>query len=365
MLQDLLPALPYSDDVEEILPDEDEVNAKLAESFRYIVNKTHEDTGHAERSVHAKSFALLRAEVVVHPDLPPELAQGVFATAKTYAAVIRISSIAGDVLPDTVSLPRGFSFKLFDVDGERLPGSEDARTQDFIFASSPVFAAPTAEKFAGPLKFLAATTDRVEWAKVALSAFLRPTERALEHIGHGVPALKGFGGYPMVNPLGDRYWLQAPIRFGDHIAKLDVVPASENFTALTGKEFDLDGRHDGIRDEVHTLLASEGGSWTLRAQLWRDRDTQPIEDASVEWTEDVSPFIPIATIRVAPQDSWSPDRALVMDDAMAFRPWQGITAHRPLGNIMRARRVTYPISADLRSTLNRCPIHELDRPPVA
>lgn len=352
----------YSDDVEILHPDEAETNAKIAEAFRYIVGKTHGDTGHAERGVHAKSFGLLRAEVAVHPGLPAEYAQGIFAAERTYPAVVRLSSIAGDVLPDTVSLPRGFSIKIFDVEGERLPGSEDDITQDFVLASSPVFAAPTAEKFVAPLKFLASTTDRLEWAKIAPSAFLRPAEHALEAIGHGIPALKGFGGYPMVNPLGDRYWSQAPVRYGDYIAKLDVIPSSANFQALTGQEFDLAGRKDGIRDEVLRILANEGGEWTIRVQLCRDLQVNPIEDASVEWPEDVTPFLPVATISVKPQSSWQPD-SLALDDTLSFRPWHGITAHRPLGNIMRARRAAYPVSSDLRSSLNHCPIHELRSPP--
>jgi hypothetical protein len=359
-----LPPIPYADDVETLQPDEAEVNAKIAKSFAYIIGKTHEDLGHAERGVHAKSHALLRADVIVHSDLPPEYAQGVFAAARTYPAVVRISSIAGDPLPDTVSLPRGFSVKLFDVEGERLPGSQTDRTQDFVMATSPVFASATAKQFASGLKLLAATTDRVEWAKVALSTFLRPTEHALEKLGHGVPVFKALGGYPMINPLGDRYWSQAPIRFGDYIAKLDVVPESDNFQALAQREFHLDGRKDGIREEVLDLLAREGGSWSLRVQLCRDLEANPIEDASVEWDEAVTPFQAVATIRVLPQESWSAERARAIDDEMSFRPWHGIAAHRPLGNIMRARREAYPMSAELRGRLNGCPIHEPMRSPI-
>jgi hypothetical protein len=359
-----LAPVPYADDVETLQPDEAEVNAKIAKSFAYIIGKTHEDLGHAERGVHAKSHALLRAQVVVHPDLPPELSQGVFAKARTYQAVVRISSIAGDPLPDTVSLPRGLSVKLFDVDGDRLPGSEGDRTQDFVLATSPVFASATAKQFAGGLELLAATTDRVEWAKVALSTFLRPTEHALEKVGHGVPLFRALGGYPMISPLGDRYWSQAPIRFGDYMAKLDVVPESDNFRVLTNAEFHLDGRKDGIREEVLDLLSREGGNWTLRVQLCRNLETNPIEDASVEWDEAVSPFFPVATIRVEPQESWSEDRSRAVDDQLSFRPWHGISAHRPLGNIMRARREAYPMSVELRGRLNGCPIHEPAMPPI-
>jgi hypothetical protein len=43
---------------------------------------------------------------------------------------------------------------------------------------------------------------------------------------------------------------------------------------------------------------------------------------------------------------------------MRFSVWTGLAAHRPLGNINRARRDTYRHSADYRASTNRCPIHE-------
>lgn len=41
----------------------------------------------------------------------------------------------------------------------------------------------------------------------------------------------------------------------------------------------------------------------LRAQLWTDADTQPIEDASVEWPSAESPCRTIATLRLPGQDA--------------------------------------------------------------
>lgn len=51
---------------------------------------TSEHYGHAVRSVHAKSHGILEAELTVLPDLPPELAQGMFAVPGVYQAVLRI-----------------------------------------------------------------------------------------------------------------------------------------------------------------------------------------------------------------------------------------------------------------------------------
>jgi hypothetical protein len=350
----------YHPDVERLAPDEQAVQDDLIKSFRHIIGKTHKDLGQAHRGVHAKSHALLSGELRVHDGLPAELAQGIFAgRGRRYPAIIRMSAIPGDPLVDGVSGPRGFSFKVIGVDGARLPGAQSDVTQDFLMVSAPVFAAPTAKAFSRQLKVLSWTTDRLEWAKVALSTVLRPVARWLKkRFGIDSILLNGAGGYPLVNPLGERYFTQAPIRFGDYIAKLDLVPETANFQALAGRRIDLEGRPHAIREELARILAQEGGAWTLRAQLCRDLEAHPIEDASVVWPESASPYLPVATLTVAPQTSWTAARSRNVDDGVLFSPWHGITDHQPLGNVMRARRSAYQFSASYRSELNGCPFHE-------
>ena len=47
-----------------------------------------------------------------------------------------------------------------------------------------------------------------------------------------------------------------------------------------------------------------------------------------------------------------------VDEAMRFSVWTGLAAHRPLGNINRARNEPYRHSARFRERFNGCPIHE-------
>ena len=352
--------MAFASHAETVTPGEDEVNQALAETCRSVVKKVHDDSGHAHRAVHAKSHAILQCELEVHADLAPELAQGIFQVPRRYQAIVRISTISGDILNDNVSLPRGFAIKVFGVEGDRLAGSEGCRTQDFVMASGTEFPTADLKAFLTTLKRLASTTDRAEWAKSALSALLRPIVRAEEKLGLHGGGLKAVGGYPESNPLGERYGSQAAYRFGDYVAKLDLVPMSANFLALTDREFDLDGRENAIRDEISAAIAQEGGAWTLRAQLCRDAIANPIEDASVAWAEEGNPYLPIATLTVRPQAAWSTERSQAVDDRMAFSPWHGISAHQPLGVIGRARKVVYPLLSEYRGTLNRCPVRDDD-----
>src|SRR5690242_17352317 len=99
--------------------------------------------------------------MVIDDGLAPELAQGLFATAGKHQVYMRLSTNAGDILPDDISLPRGLAMKVLDVSGERL-FEADGTTQDFVMVNGPIFQAPTADKFLGNLKLLAKTTDRLE-----------------------------------------------------------------------------------------------------------------------------------------------------------------------------------------------------------
>lgn len=352
------PPVRYAPDVEHIDADEGDVGAELAETFRSIIETTHRDLGHGFRGVHAKSHALLKGELRILDGLPTEFAQGLFARPASYDALIRLSTGAGDVLPDSISLLRGIAVKVLDVDGVRLQGSEGDTTQDFLMANGKTFPAPGPKQFLGNLKLLAKTTDKAEGLKKAVSAVFRTLEKGVEAVGGESGLLEQLGGHRHTHPLGESFFSQAPIRFGDHIAKFGLVPRSTNFRALDGTEIDIAGREDALRQEIGEVLADEGGEWELRVQLCRDLEANPIEDASIEWSEEDNPYVTVAILSVAPQTSWSWDRSRVLDDGTAFNPWHGIEAHRPLGAVMRARKVAYAASSQLRGQFNGCPMHE-------
>ena len=347
----------YSPTVETIAPDEGETLAGLKEAFGYILDTTSKDYGHAVRSVHAKSHGIAHGTLTVAAGLPPALAQGMFATPGDHEAILRISTNPGDILDDDIALPRGLALKILGVDGDRLPGSEGETTQDFVMVNGPVFAAPTPKAFLGNLKLFAKTTDRAEGVKKVLSTIAGAAERALEAVGGHSSTLIGFGGARQVHPLGETYYTQTPYRFGDHIAKTGLFPVSPALTSLTGTIVEIDGP-DAIRAAVKRDLIEQGGTWELRVQLNTDLETMPIEDPTVAWNEEASPYVTVATLVVPPQLSWDTGVTEHLDDALSFSPWHGLAAHRPLGGVNRVRRGAYDFSADFRGTFNGCPMHE-------
>ena len=347
----------YSPSVEDVRSDETQTIEQLCETFDTILKTTAEDYGHAVRSVHAKAHGILEGTLTVEDGLAPELAQGLFAKPGTHKVYMRLSTNAGDILPDAISLPRGLALKVLDVEGGRLPDAEGT-TQDFVMVNGKVFQAKTADKFLGNLKLLAKTTDRLEGTKKAMSTVLRGVNKALEAVGIESTTLASLGGAPNVDPLRETYYSVTPFRYGDYIAKFSVAPVAPALTGLTGKEIDASGRPDAIRETVQAEMRGIEGVWEFRVQLCRDLARQPVEDPTVEWKEDEAPFQRVGTITVRPQDSWDAQRVGAVDERMRFAVWTGLAAHQPLGNINRARKAPYRHSAQFRERFNRCPIHE-------
>ena len=348
--EDNFKPLHFDPSFEQPSPEEAQTINEILKVMADVREKTYAHSGHARRSVHVKSHGILNGELKVMDNLPPYLAQGLFAEAKTYPLVIRWSTAPGDVLPDSVSTPRGFAFKVFDVEGERLSGSEDAKNQDFILVNgSPVFP-QNLKDFLSGLKRFDAMTDKLVGLKEGVSKVLRTAGNIAEKLGGSeAGVMPGLGGQPEINPLGDTYYSQAAFLYGDYMAKVSVSPASPELKALKNQPLELDEDPDVLRHTLKDFFSKNGAEWEVRVQLSVDKDKMPVEDASVEWSEELSPYLTVARITVSKQDAWNDKKAKVVDDRMAFSPWQGLAAHRPLGAIQRSRKPAYRESAAFRA----------------
>jgi hypothetical protein len=351
-------AIRYTPAIEKPEDDESETIKGLNEQFHIIQQQTAKDYGSAVRGVHAKAHAIVRGRLEVFGGLAAPLAQGLFTSPGSYDVMMRFSTLPGDILDDSISVPRGLAIKLFDVAGDRLAGSEADTTQDFVFVNGPAFAAPTPKAFLANLKMLAKTTDTGEGLKKALSSTLQVVDAALEAVGIQSPTIQTLGGAPNTHPLGETYYTQVPFRYGDYVAKLSLAPVSPNMTTLTGDKVETSGRPNALREDIGEVLIEQDSVWELRVQLCTDLEAMPIEDASVVWDEKQSPFVPIARLTVPAQLSWEHGASDGQDKVIAFSPWHGLAAHQPIGGVNRARKPTYEASAKFRGEFNGCPMHE-------
>lgn len=316
---------------------------------------------HAHRDAHAKSNGVLKGELVVHPDLPPELRQGLFAMPDTYAIVARLSSAPGDIHSDKIPAPRGFAVKVMGVAGARLVPELGGANQDFLMVNFPELAFGTIPRYKQMLSLLEANAHAPDTFQRLVAGTANGVKQLVQAVG-GTPGAT-LDGLARDNhhPLGETYHTQAAIRFGRHIAKLSLRPASADVTALTGVPVaDMD--YATLRDTIARHFEHAGAEYVLSAQLCADLDTMPIEDASVHWPENLSPHQPIATLRFPAQAPAHPARQVYGDDVLSFSPWNGIDAHRPLGGIMRIRRSAYERSSAFRHAMNARPRIEPNHP---
>lgn len=78
----------------------------------------------------------------------------------------------------------------------------------------------------------------------------------------------------------------------------------------------------------------------------------PIEDGSVEWSQEQRPYQPIAKLVIPAQQVYSPARRVYVDDVLTFNPFHCLPEHRPLGNIIRVRQLAYESSRQYCHQMN-------------
>jgi hypothetical protein len=152
------------------------------------------------------------------------------------------------------------------------------------------------------------------------------------------------------SPLEVRYWSCVPYLCGEGQAmKYSILPRSSEKTRVPWNP-----PADWLRQSMARKLSAAGVELDFALQLQRDPRSMPIENASVEWPERLSPFVPVAKIRISQQVFTSPEQ-LAFARQLSFNPWHSIPEHRPLGNQNRARRLIYSELSRLRQSMNHEP----------
>jgi hypothetical protein len=326
-------AAPSTTWSERVAPDEAARHAAASEAFVAMQKAKSARFGNG-RALHRKPLLALRATLRVREDLPPYAAHGLFATPGAHETWIRLSNGGTDVASDRTPDIRGFSLRVLGVSGPSALGGEAATHQDFALINRPAFAFPDSKPFValvmaaakGPLGVLG-------WAR-----------RTYGFVGM-FPALKrlkqGFLA-PFTGFATERFFSAAPIACGPYAARVRLVPPGSQAPSPTASA-------DWAAD-VTQRLAKGPLVYRLQLQFFVDEARTPIEDASVDWSDDASPYVDVADLVIEPQDVASPAGVAFAQqvEAAVFDPWQAVAAHRPLGEVMRARKAVYFASQKTR-----------------
>lgn len=278
------------------------------------------------RALHRKQQLGLKGSFEVLGNLPQAARQGVFTTPRIFDAWVRLSNGGPDRQADRTPDVRGFSLKLKGVSGPGALGSGPTDAQDFLLINHPAFAFAGADEFVGLAKHLVQGPGALLGYLVkryGLFGALKMMKRL------GATFKRPFSGFATEN-----FHSAAPIACGPYAARVRLLAASRE--PSPGASGDWAG--DFLRRLVQEPLCFE-----LQLQFFVDEQRTPIEDASVDWPEDVAPYVTVGALTLPPQDPSSPQgRELAAAiEAATFDPWNALMDHRPLGEVMRARKVVY------------------------
>lgn len=273
----------------------------------------------------------LKADFNVEPDLPADLKVGLFAAPQTYTTWIRFANATDQ--SDTEEDFRGMSLKLMRVKGSKLLGSDD--THDFILNSHPVLFVANPEEF----------RDFIEYGLKYhhLLFFLNPFDMHIKSMRIALAGRQNHSSH-LVIP----YWSTTPYLFGEGRAvKYAAKPCKQDLKA----ELPEDLTHGYLRDAMREQMAAGGACFDFMVQFQTDAELMPVEDATVEWDEAVSPFRRVARVHIPPQEFESPERMEFCEN-LAFNPWRVLPEHRPLGGLNRVRKDLYQELAVFRHKEN-------------
>ncbi|MHB2059506.1 catalase family protein [Pseudomonas monsensis] len=305
----------------------------------------HRESTRFLRDAHAKAHGCVKAEVQVLPQLAQSLRQGVFSEpGHTWQAIIRLSN--GNAYPqfDSIRDARGMAIKLLDVPGKQLLGNrQEQHEQDFVMFSHPNFFVSDVAEYR---QNVAAQADGKK-----ILAFFPGWDPRTWQVRHLLIALATLSP-PPDSPTETTYFSVSPYKFGEANAKFRVAPDPDSCPAYTLPKQNHD-LPNFLRSALNQQLSTDRvpACFVLQIQRQDANKYMPIEDTSIEWREQDSPFETVARITLPPQDFDTPALNLACDN-LSFNPWFGIEAHRPIGGINRLRKAVYEAVSDYRHSQN-------------
>jgi hypothetical protein len=321
MTPDLTPSTDWK---EQVAADEAERFADYARKFAAIQARKSRKYG-AGRALHRKQITAAHGTLTVKDDLPDFARQGLFGAPASFDVTVRLSNGGLDRAPDRTPDVRGFAIRVLGVEGESALGNGPARSQDFTLINQEAFAFPGSDEF---VAFVVAAAG----GGAALLKFLFKRYGLIGGPARMLKLIKSMGR-PFGGFATETLFSAVPIACGPYAVRVRLVPAGANGTAVKGANADWGA-------DFSARLAKHHLQWDLQLQPFVNEALTPIEDASVNWP---SPYTTVARLSLPRQDTASAKGQELAAEAEAgvFDPWQALAAHRPLGDVQRARKVVY------------------------
>ena len=320
-----------------VAPNEEQIHQQMAEMLRKTIEKKYQNKP-VLRDAHPKDHGCVKAEFIVEENIPDFLKVGMFKNVKTYPAWIRYSTGSAEVSSDAQKEFLGMGIKVMDVEGEKILEEEkEETTQDFLLISVPKMPIRNANDFA---KLVDATVNGNP-----LKFFFNPFDLHIKEFLTAISIKR-----QNANPLYLQYNSTTPYLFGQgNAVKYRVKPTfsfEENLPAELTPNY--------LREAMQEHLHAKEARFDFMVQLQKDPESMPIEDALVDWDENVSPYQKVATVVIPIQNFNTPEQ-IELAEQLSFQPWHSLVEHRPLGSLNRARKVAYTVISKFRHEKNKMP----------
>lgn len=299
----------------------------ISEMESLLKEKLNSDykVGNTQRATHVKSHGLVKGYFKVVDNLPEELKVGIFNDEKTFETWLRFSNARGKWQSDKVKDFRGLSLKLL------TDKNFEETSVDFVLQSFPTMALGTVKDFRDGM-YYDIKRNRL-YAALAFIFTGRLNTLLAFNAGREIHS----------SPLDIEYWSATPYKFGDRFVKYKLLPTSSFKSPLLDDLTD-----DYLSENMISHLKSNNATFDFLIQFFKDELNTPLENAGIEWKEDVSPFIKVAEINIPIQDFKTKDRE-VLQMQMAFDPSNVPNVHEPVGGLNRARKAIYYVLSQFRS----------------
>lgn len=325
------------------------------------------------RDVHSKTHGCIKATFTVLDNIDPRLRQGIFAKPHaSYETWIRFSSGNEYPQPDSTADARGMAIKVMGVEGKKLlqeDGLPPANTQDFALMNATQFFIRNIDEYNEFTKYLGSALDAPD------SGFTLNYHKWHMHQKFlGIRAKYGyfFAGFspefwkwhlremrlakktlkaPPDSLLNTQFYSVSAFKLGpENNVKYSARPCSDSPAA------DVDHSDPNfLREEMVKRLASGTACFYFMVQLQVPGRNMPIEDTTVEWSENDSPFVPVARLDI-PKQEFEANNDL--GENLSFNPWHSLPEHKPIGVMNRIRKAVYLGVSRYRRQMNGAPLCE-------
>ncbi len=292
-----------------------------------LANKKKARASEVQRAFHAKSIlGVANAMLQINPTIPRHLQVGFLKPGVEYLTTVRLSNANGARQADYKRDMRGVALRVKVADNEH---------HDFLMTNFPVSHARNAFQFVTFARAMAGS-KLLLLPRLILNVGLPETIRMLKNVSSAAR---------VVDTLAtETYWSRGAILWGEvGPVRFQLRPAKDAQKAPPASKTDFDFLHK----EIANRLRSGAVRFDLLVQLFADEKRTPIEDGAVEWTEEASVPIPVATLTIPQQDIDAAEARATerLVDQVAFNPWNTTEDFRPLGNLNRVRKAAYAASS--------------------